>query len=409
MDQIALFIHVKEDIPGKLGKYSEVFGVWIASRTCEGMQQMEQLTKKEFWVKYASKTDKGNIQGAATLAYVCAAISLALGVSLGNFAVVVDVVLIVGLALGVQLARSRVCAVLLLIYSFINLIVMTIESGRVSGWWLILVGIWAVKGTFKLHKEYQQFLQDGTLPPHPQPETPVDSKRTAKQVFATVLPFIGMFLGIFIIWLSISPAFLEFLVGNAPFPKALLQGYRNWYIAILGAVVVAVLLTVVGVILSARKGLRTWKSIVIMVVSLAFPIFFGGAMIASENIPALLYQANEDLAQIESGQLQEATVWFSPKSRTARLPGPYGKGQPEPVTDYRGIGDDTGRKWVDFYVPNCLHFSLDQSALYNENESINWNETHARQYLVHYTENFRLVVSVEPVDSIPQSLSQTLG
>ena len=89
-------------------------------------------------------------------------------------------------------------------------------------------------------------------------------------------------------------------------------------------------------------------------------------------------------------------MWLSPKASSGKLPGPYTEGQPEPVTVYGGIGEDTGGRWMHFYVPDCLDFSLDQDALYRENESIQWNEQHAQRYRLLVTENFRLAVSVEP-------------
>lgn len=123
---------------------------------------MEPISKREFYTRYANKRDKRNIWGAAILAYICAALSLLLGVVLQNYSVMLDVLLIVGLTLGMQLAKNRVCAVLLLVYSCINTIIVTIGSGQVSGWLLIVAGIFAVIGTFNLHKDYQNFLQNSS-------------------------------------------------------------------------------------------------------------------------------------------------------------------------------------------------------------------------------------------------------
>lgn len=358
---------------------------------------MEELKKKEFCEKYASKKNKDDIKGAAFLTYICAAISLGLGFFMHNYSVLVDVVLIVALALGVQIAKSRVCAVLILIYACINTIIMSISYGKMSGWWLILAGVYAVRATFKLHKEYQKFLQDGTIPVNIDPVAPQKPKATAGQVAATFAPFIGMFLGLIIVWLSMFPFVLEKFVGNAQSPEALLQGYRNWYIVILAAVAISILLTVAGIIISAKKGMRMWLSILLMVVSLILPLLLGGLMVTTEDIPGLISQADADLSQIENGQLEEVTVWLSPKASESHLPGPYMKGHPEPVMDYGGLGDETDRSWVRFYVPDCLGFSLDQNALFNENESIEWNEEYAQKYRLCYTSNFNLVVSAEPV------------
>lgn len=316
------------------------------------------------------------------------------------------------LTLGVQFAKSRICAVLILLGAFAGSVAITLESGRVFGWWLAAVWIFAVRSVFRLHKEYTDFIHGGlrgevgagfgALPPRAEPRGAEGAGKAAKRVntrrlFITVLPFIGMFFGLCLIWLSISPGFLRFFVEEARSPEALLLVYRDWYIVVIAAVAAAVLLPAACVAASVRRGLITAHSVQIMILALAFPILLGGYMIMHENVLSLLVRANEDLSQIESGRLSEVTVWLSPKSRPARLPGPYSSGQPEPVTRYGGISHETGGKWVHFYVPDCLNFSLDKNTLYNENRSVAWNEKHSRRYLIRYTQNFGLVVLVEPI------------
>lgn len=119
---------------------------------------MEPMSKNEFYKKCANKRDQKNIRWAAILAYVCAAASLALGMLMGNYSILIDVALIVGFALGVQFARSRVCAVLLLVYACFSTILTLISIGQLTGWWLIVDGIWAIIGTFHFHKDYQKYL-----------------------------------------------------------------------------------------------------------------------------------------------------------------------------------------------------------------------------------------------------------
>lgn len=221
--------------------------------------------------------------------------------------------------------------------------------------------------------------------------------RSLGETLTIFLPLGGMMLGLVVVAFSISPPFMEWLLGGALSPGALLQGYSHWYLAILVAVVLGVLLTVIAVVLMARR--RVWSApiVTLMALSIGLLALLGGIMIAKEDVPGLFWQAREDLAQIESDQLREVTVWLSPKSRSARLPGPYTAGQPTLVARYGGISEDTGGEWVEFYVPDCLGFSLDPNALYEENESIAWNRENARQYRLRVTEHFRLVISVEPL------------
>lgn len=364
---------------------------------------MEYLSKREFYKKYATKKDKSNIKGAAIFAYICAGANLGLGLLQQNYSVIIDVALIAGLGLGVHLLRSRVCAILLLLYSFVNSIFGLLSAGTLQGWWLILAGFMAVQATFHFHKAYRLFRTENILPVE-EPEMPpqvtekAPKKRDVKKTLLTALPFFGMVASILLLWYSVSPALCNMRFAQAQTPEALLMGYESWYKDMILAWVVGVLAVLATVVVAAWKGARTGKAITLMVVCLAFPLFLGWAMIWQEGVPALLDQAQADIAQIQAGQLQEATVWFSPKLRPARLPGPFSEGQPEPVTCYGGIGEQTDGRWVEFYVPDVLGFSLDQDAVYNENQSIAWNQENARQYRIHYTDNFYLVVDVEPLD-----------
>lgn len=120
---------------------------------------METITKREFSVKYASRRDRRNVRAAAIVTYICAALNLLICFILKDYFMLLDVVLVVGLGLGVHLAKSRACAVVLLVYACISGIMASISTGQLSGWLLILAGVWAVIGTFNLHKDYQAFLQ----------------------------------------------------------------------------------------------------------------------------------------------------------------------------------------------------------------------------------------------------------
>ena len=132
---------------------------------------MEYLSKREFYKKYATKKDKSNIKGAAIFAYICAGVSLGLGLLQQNYSVIIDVALIAGLGLGVHLLRSRVCAILLLLYGFANSIFGLVTTGRLQGWWLILAGFMAVQSTFHFHKAYRLFRTENILPVE-EPEMP---------------------------------------------------------------------------------------------------------------------------------------------------------------------------------------------------------------------------------------------
>lgn len=58
---------------------------------------------------------------------------------------------------------------------------------------------------------------------------------------------------------SLSPFFLEQLVGHARTPEELLQGYSQWYIAVISAVASAILIGAVAVILYWKWGIGVEK------------------------------------------------------------------------------------------------------------------------------------------------------
>lgn len=126
-----------------------------------------------------------------------------------------------------------------------------------------------------------------------------------------------------------------------------------------------------------------------------------GLLVVKEGVPALLGQTNEDIRQLEAGECPTFTVWLSPKARAVHLPGPYGSNQPELLTRYGAISQETGGEWVRIYVPEGMDFALDPERLYDENRDTCWNGEHAQQYRVTYTPNLRFVVLAEPAETQP--------
>ena len=169
------------------------------------------------------------------------------------------------------------------------------------------------------------------------------------------------------------------------------------YLFTLVGAVVAVLLPAAGSVIAIKKADISLTLLGLVVVSVGFPLFLGVAMLGQEDVPGLLARSGEDLAQLESGQLEQTTVWLSPRTQREGLPGPYAEGQPEPVTQYSATGASADPTWTPFYIPDCLGFAPDRQTLYNGNESISWNEENSQQYRLSYTTQFHLVVSVEPV------------
>ena len=116
------------------------------------------------------------------------------------------------------------------------------------------------------------------------------------------------------------------------------------------------------------------------------------------NVPQLYTQAQADIAQIEAGKCETATVFLSPKVRPWHIDGPYASIQPTLLPRYGAIGKDPGHKWLQVYAPYGMDFTLDENRLYNENYSVPWNAENAQMYQVSYTSQFRFILSIRPVE-----------
>lgn len=121
------------------------------------------ISFKEFYQKHCSDPVKKNIKGAAILLYFCSAITLlvsfaatALGVDI--MAAALDAFLLLGLALGIHIGKSRACAVIVLVYSILNCLYALISTGKMSGYLIIIAGVYATIYTFKARKEYKDYI-----------------------------------------------------------------------------------------------------------------------------------------------------------------------------------------------------------------------------------------------------------
>jgi len=126
------------------------------------------MTRREFYKSDEMAQVRKNIRVCAISAYVIAALSLLVNLLLlDNPTGILDSITMVVLGLLIQLLQSRVAAILLAIYGVVNMIAVTIMTGRFGGWWIMVVAIWAVVYTFKFHKAWKeekelQKFRDGT-------------------------------------------------------------------------------------------------------------------------------------------------------------------------------------------------------------------------------------------------------
>lgn len=100
------------------------------------------ITKKEYYKKYASDSFRNNMKITAIVGYIFCGIG-ALAV-FANFFIIVDVAIFLGLILGMHLNRSKGCAVAITAYGVISVIFNIVATGTISGWIWPVIGISAL-------------------------------------------------------------------------------------------------------------------------------------------------------------------------------------------------------------------------------------------------------------------------
>ena len=126
----------------------------------DGAATQKVSTKKEFLQLPENEKLRKSINTSGIICYICAGISLLVGLfMLKSSSVLIDAILLIGLGLGVHLAKSRVCAIILLVYAAINTIYSIVTTGKFSGYIILLAAIYAVINTFKLEKAWKEYNQ----------------------------------------------------------------------------------------------------------------------------------------------------------------------------------------------------------------------------------------------------------
>ena len=116
-------------------------------------------TKKEFLKLPENKKIRSELNGAAIITFVCAGINVILGAVSGNWSIMIDVAIMVGLGLGIMLSHSRVCAIVLLAYGVLNVVVGLVQNGTPSGYLILIAGVLAVIYAFKAEKLWKAYQQ----------------------------------------------------------------------------------------------------------------------------------------------------------------------------------------------------------------------------------------------------------
>ncbi len=114
-------------------------------------------TKSEFFKNGASSSTRTNIISSAVMMYISFVITFVVMFMMNdNYGALIDCAVLIALGLCVHLLQSRIAGVIALAYGIFNVFVMYVLTGQFGGWLILLAGICACIGTFKLESEYKQ-------------------------------------------------------------------------------------------------------------------------------------------------------------------------------------------------------------------------------------------------------------
>lgn len=115
------------------------------------------MTRWEFFKSSKMSTISKNIFTCAVLGYVLSGLTLYLNViKNGLYSSIPTVVVLLTCSLLIHLLQSRVAAIVLTAYSVLHIYITSITNGRLSGWWVVFIGVYAIIMTFKFQKAWQE-------------------------------------------------------------------------------------------------------------------------------------------------------------------------------------------------------------------------------------------------------------
>ena len=122
------------------------------------------MTKREFLKTKEMKKVRANITACAALGYALAIGSVVLNVVKSqNYNVILDAVIIITLSLLIHLLQSRVAAILLGVYSLVNVAVLYYMTGKPGGIIVIAIAIYAIIYTFKFQKAWKDYKKSAAV------------------------------------------------------------------------------------------------------------------------------------------------------------------------------------------------------------------------------------------------------
>ena len=115
------------------------------------------MTRREFFKSNEMKKTRATINGCAFCGYAIALAGVIMNyVNYKTFNTLLDAVIIVAACLCIQLLQSRIAAIVLAVYSILNMVLVYFQTGKPGGYIVIALAIFSIVATFKFQSAWHK-------------------------------------------------------------------------------------------------------------------------------------------------------------------------------------------------------------------------------------------------------------
>lgn len=125
-----------------------------AAQNAAPVHAAEPMTKAQYRKVCTEPKYRKSLKTNAIVMYVLAGLNLLLSIATNPFGLL-EVAITLGLTLGMHLGKSKGCAIGLLVYGIVNIVILLVLNGSISGWLWLVLAISSLRAFSIADKEYE--------------------------------------------------------------------------------------------------------------------------------------------------------------------------------------------------------------------------------------------------------------
>ena len=125
-----------------------------------GQPPQGQFIRKKDYINNYIPSFKRDVKNVAIACYICAGLNAIISLIINPLGIL-DSLILLGITLGMHLGKSKVCAIILLVFACLEALFGIITTGTPTSVLWVITGIWAVITFNKADKEYKKYISGG--------------------------------------------------------------------------------------------------------------------------------------------------------------------------------------------------------------------------------------------------------